>query len=54
MNEGGAYKLAEAVNAAYAKSPGDRSRMDKEIMKVDERVNIVYMVYRGDFMKIIP
>ena len=54
MNEGGEYKLAEAVNAAYAKSPGDRSRMDKEIMKVDERVNIVYMVYRGDFMKIIP
>jgi len=54
MNEGGAYKLSEAVNAAYAKSPGDRSKMDKEIMKVDERVNIVYMIHRGDFMKIFP
>lgn len=54
MSEGGAYKLSEAVNAAYSKSPGDRSKMDKEVMKVDERLNIVYMIHRGDFMKIFP
>ncbi len=36
------------------KSPGERNKMDKEIMKVDERVNIVYMIYKGDFLKIIP
>ena len=23
-------------------------------MKVDERVNIVYMIYKGDFMKMFP
>ena len=50
----GSYKLSEQVNAAYAKSPGGRNKMDKEIMKVDERVNIVYMIYKGDFLKIFP
>jgi cytochrome c-type biogenesis protein CcsB len=50
----GMYKLSEKVNTAYAKSPGKRNKMDKEVMKVDERVNIVYMIYKGDFMKIFP
>jgi cytochrome c-type biogenesis protein CcsB len=50
----GEYKLSDEVNAAYAKAPGERSKMDKELMKVDERVNIVYMIYRGDFLKLFP
>ena len=51
---GGSYRLSEDVNKAYSKSPGQRNKMDKEIMKVDERVNILYMIYRGDFLKIFP
>jgi cytochrome c-type biogenesis protein CcsB len=50
----GTYKISEEVNAAYAKAPGERSKMDKEMMKIDERVNIVYMIYKGDFMKLFP
>jgi cytochrome c-type biogenesis protein CcsB len=50
----GIYLLSEEVNRVYSKPPGQRNRVDKEIMKVDERVNIVYMIYRGDFMKIFP
>ena len=50
----GTYKIAEDVNAAYMKAPSARSKTDKELMKIDERVNIVYMIYRGDFMKIFP
>ena len=50
----GTYKVSEEVNAAYAKAPSERSKTDKELMKIDERVNIIYMIYRGDFMKIFP
>jgi len=50
----GNYKLSEQVNSAYEKSPGERNKMDKEVMKVDERVNIVYMIYKGDFLKLFP
>jgi cytochrome c-type biogenesis protein CcsB len=50
----GAYKLSDEINAAYEKSPGERNKFDKEVMKVDERVNIIYMIYKGDFMKVFP
>ncbi len=50
----GTYVLSESVTRAYSKAPADRNREDKEIMKVDERVNIIYMIYKGDFMKLFP
>jgi len=50
----GVYKLSEEVNAAYSKPPAERNKFDKEVMKVDERVNIIYMINRGDFLKIFP
>lgn len=50
----GSYKIADEVNAAYAKAPSERTKTDKEMMKIDERVNIIYMIYKGDFMKLFP
>jgi cytochrome c-type biogenesis protein CcsB len=50
----GSYKLSDRINEVYAKAPGTRTKADKEIMKVDERVNILYMIYTGEFMKIFP
>jgi cytochrome c-type biogenesis protein CcsB len=54
LSGNGAYKISEDVNNAYNKAPGDRSKTDKEIMKIDERVNVVYMIYTGGFMKLFP
>jgi cytochrome c-type biogenesis protein CcsB len=54
LSKGGTYKLAEDVQKAYAKAPAERNKFDKELMKVDERVNIIYMIYTGEFMKIFP
>jgi cytochrome c-type biogenesis protein CcsB len=51
---GTTYKLAEDVQAAYEKSPAERNKTDKEIMKVDERVNILYMIYTGEFARFFP
>lgn len=50
----GSYKLSEVVNQAYNKKPVERNSFDKDVMKVDERVNVVYMVYIGDYLKIFP
>ncbi|MHC1732769.1 MAG: c-type cytochrome biogenesis protein CcsB [Bacteroidales bacterium] len=54
FGEAGGYKLASLVDEAYAKPDGQRSKFDKEVIKVDERVNICYMMSRGDFMRIFP
>lgn len=50
----GQYKLSDEVSRAYAKAPGARNKTDKELMKVDERLNIMYMIYKGDFLKLFP
>jgi cytochrome c-type biogenesis protein CcsB len=54
FENGGSYKLSDGASKAYSKSPAERSKSDKEIMKVDERVNILYMIYTGNFLKIFP
>ncbi|MBE0651222.1 MAG: cytochrome c biogenesis protein CcsA [Bacteroidales bacterium] len=48
------YKLKDLVEKAYETKPIHRGMFDKEVMKVDERLNISYMVYTGEFLKIIP
>jgi cytochrome c-type biogenesis protein CcsB len=53
INENG-YILEAAVNEAYQKKPAYRSKYDNEIMKVDERLNICYMTYTYDFMRVLP
>ncbi|MEN8202052.1 MAG: cytochrome c biogenesis protein CcsA [Bacteroidota bacterium] len=53
MTNGG-YKLTPMVEAAYGKSPAARSKTDREVLKLDERVNICYLVLRGEFLKIFP
>ncbi|PTN07737.1 cytochrome c biogenesis protein CcsA [Mangrovibacterium marinum] len=50
----GSYLLRTLVDQAYKKTPNNRSKFDKEIIQVDERVNICYQVYSGAFMKVFP
>ena len=54
FNEQGRYKLNDVISAAYEKKPAQRSQLDKDLMKVDERINISFMIYRGDLLKIFP
>ncbi len=48
------YKLQKYVSQAYSKEPSHRERFDQVVMKVDERMNIAYMVFTGRIMKMIP
>ncbi len=50
----GEYKLLKYVKEAVAKKPSQRNQFDKEVIKVDERVNVAYMVYTGSLLRIIP
>jgi cytochrome c-type biogenesis protein CcsB len=53
-NKQPAYKLAEYIEASSQKRPIQRNQFDREIIKTDERLNIAYMIYTGDLMKIVP
>jgi len=48
------YKLNSYVQKAYHKRPAERNMFDKDIIKVDERLNVCYLVYSGSLFKIFP
>lgn len=48
------YKLLSHVETITRKRPAMQSKLDKEILKVDERINICYMVYTGALFRIFP
>lgn len=50
----GEYLLKEEVRRAYGLQPIDRGVYEKELMKIDEKVNVASMVYSGRIFKIIP
>ncbi len=50
----GAYKLSKQISTSVRKKPLDKNKYDNELVKVDERLNIAYMVYTGALLKIYP
>ncbi len=48
------YKLLTYVEEATRKRPAFRDKFDKEVLKIDERVSISYMIYTGDLLKVFP
>jgi len=48
------YKLQNFVDEAFRKKQAEQNTFDKEIIKVDERVNILMMVLKGNVLKIFP
>ncbi len=50
----GAYLLKDEVQRAYRLEAIDRGVFEKELMKIDERVNIMNMVFSGRMFRLIP
>lgn len=50
----GQYKLSQQIAQSVRKKPLDKNLYDKELVKVDERLNIAYMTYTGALLQIYP
>lgn len=50
----GTYKLQARLEEAYRKIPTQRSGLDKDIIKLDEQVNIFHQVTNGQMLRIFP
>lgn len=48
------YILQDYLEKAYQKKTALRSKFDNEIIRLDERVNIAYLVFSGEFMHLFP
>ena len=51
---GGKYKLADKVDAIYQKDPSMRNQYEKELINVDERVNIINSIFSGSILTVFP
>ncbi|MEP1487398.1 MAG: cytochrome c biogenesis protein CcsA [Algibacter sp.] len=54
MDDKGDYLLTNQVEEANKKKPAERNEFDKEVLKVDERFNILYNLFAGNYLKIFP
>lgn len=54
FDEEGNYILADEVNTIYAKSAAERKRLDADLLKLDESVNIIYRIMHQQLLPLFP
>ncbi|HHY71632.1 MAG TPA: cytochrome c biogenesis protein CcsA [Thermoanaerobacterales bacterium] len=54
FDKNGHYKLLHQMQIIYGKLPAERSATDKDMMKLDERVNIVFQLLDYSLLRIYP
>jgi cytochrome c-type biogenesis protein CcsB len=54
MDPSGSYLLSNLVNEAYAKQVPMQTELDREIIKLDDRLNAFYLVQSGGLIRIFP
>jgi len=54
MDSTGSYILSNLVNEAYAKQVPMQTELDREVIKLDDRLNAFYLVQSGGLIRIFP
>lgn len=50
----GNYKLQDKLEEAYNKMPAERNRFDKDLLKLDEQINIFHQLINHQMMNLFP
>lgn len=48
------YIMRDYVRKAYQKRAADQNKLDKDVIAVDERVNITWSILQGNYLRIFP
>lgn len=54
FSEDGKYILADEIFYIYHKSPEQRNNYDKDLIKLDERINIMHQLFNFQLLRIFP
>jgi cytochrome c-type biogenesis protein CcsB len=54
FDSNGNYKLQQKLEEAYNKMPAERNAFDKDLLKLDEKVNILYQLFHRQMLNIFP
>ncbi len=50
----GKYLLQEQISSIYHKAPETRNQLDKDLIKLDERINIIHQLFSFKLLRIFP
>ena len=48
------YKISKQLEEAARKKPFDKNQYDNQLIKIDERLSVAYMVYMGTLLQVYP
>lgn len=54
FDSNGNYKLQKKLEDAYNKMPAERNGFDKDLIKLDEKVNILYQLFHHQMLNLFP
>ena len=54
FDDSGSYKLLTRVNEAYHKPESERNQFDNDIIKLDEKINILFLLLNSKLMALFP
>lgn len=54
FDSNGNYKLQDKLEEAYNKMPAQRTRFDKDLMKLDEQMNIIHQLMNHQMLNLFP
>ena len=54
FHEDGSYRLQNKLNETYRKAPAERTSFDKELIKLDEKVNILHQLFECQLIRLFP
>ncbi|MDH6303853.1 cytochrome c-type biogenesis protein CcsB [Parabacteroides sp. PF5-5] len=54
FDSNGNYKLQQKLEEAYSKMPAQRNKFDKDLMKLDEQINILYQLFHHQMLNLFP
>ncbi|MFZ4724984.1 MAG: cytochrome c biogenesis protein CcsA [Paludibacter sp.] len=54
FDNGGVYRLKELIEKTYQKEQATHNKYDKEVVNVDERVNICYQIFNDNMLALFP
>jgi cytochrome c-type biogenesis protein CcsB len=54
FNSDGSYRLEELAKKAFQKKASEQSTLEREIIKVNERVTIIASVFNGSYLNLFP
>ncbi|MDD3063391.1 MAG: cytochrome c biogenesis protein CcsA [Massilibacteroides sp.] len=54
FDSNGQYKLQKRLEEVYLKMPSERDRFDKDVIKLDEQVNIMHQLFNQQLLNLFP